>query len=490
MADKTIIMHISDLHFGIDKAPPEVWQYSREIYQKFLNGFSKMIKEEPSWIPDILVISGDIAWNGSEDNYKTANAFFEDFFSIEGNRITKENVILCFGNHDVDRKAFENSIYTCGEEKLENRNRGIIIYRPKPNINDLNDYHAIPLHIGHRHPHFQYIERFCQDMKFSPLSLSNADNSYKYAYGSRQNVNGIDFICLNTEWDCWGQWDYWEKNNDSSLLRIGLETYKEAINKLTGDPFMLGTRPRFVVYHRPLECLHSYEQFCEDANGSDRCVANLFYRQTDVSLTGHIHQTYGIYDGNNGAHTRISAGAVYAKNGIKKSKFSFSCNLISIPKTLKEGANVCEIRQFRYYPTPSDVQWGLVPFLDTFDIIRIKDYAEVSKCLRALEDYERNECDNAYPRVLFNNLSESGKQIVISTRGARRLNEIFKEELIKQRKKKFIAPLASFIEKNSNANSSGGNSIYSTKSDEKVKALELDMDGTSSGGIVSPDPKR
>lgn len=85
------ILHISDLHFGTKKNEDKS-RYDDNFVKKFLDQFNDTHV-------DYLLVSGDIANESKELEYDTASVFLNRV--ITELSITKNNVILCMGNHDI-----------------------------------------------------------------------------------------------------------------------------------------------------------------------------------------------------------------------------------------------------------------------------------------------------------------------------------------------------------------------------------------------------
>jgi len=344
--DMTVIMHISDLHFGIEKAKRGLSdagkQYRKTVLENFKKDFCKIIKTRPNLKPDILVVSGDISYGGLSSGYADAMIFLTEILDQFG--IKKENVILCFGNHDVDASLISELPKGSGKF-FEIRDRELIeLTRPDSGCS-FQEYFNFELDVSKRYHRFLQAEKFCRDMDFKPLeNCSVSPNKYNYTYGFR-NVEGIDFFCLNTEWDYWGAGDKKAKEN---TLRIGSNICLEI---LVRDDCQ-NAPPRFIVFHRQLKYLHPAENILTGDN-TDRRVGNLIYRHGDVSLNGHDHIST-ICSSNQSApylHTTISAGAIHTPPTPPEKgadTWEFSCNLIFVPKQNPDNHYKCKRLLYKY----------------------------------------------------------------------------------------------------------------------------------------------
>lgn len=93
------ILFLSDLHFGREFVSYEC--KDRETIQESL--IQTIIALPQNMKPHYIVVTGDIAWTGSENEYGSAYNWFSRLLSqlgYEGDRIT-----FCVGNHDINRRV-------------------------------------------------------------------------------------------------------------------------------------------------------------------------------------------------------------------------------------------------------------------------------------------------------------------------------------------------------------------------------------------------
>lgn len=415
---RTIILHMSDLHFGIPERRQSAADRT-EMLDSFLICYKDLLQKRPNWAPDVLVLSGDIAWSGSESDYKEAEIFFNRFLSVPENKITPSQVVACFGNHDkctdpyliptpdTSTSAFDLHLRTY----LQRPNEGTT---GSPEERALKDAFALmPTDVEKYYHCFQNAEKFCNDMNFINLKLAAVASQYKHAYGLC-TVNGIEFIVLNTEWDFWGKDDkYAEKR-----LRLGLKLCQRAEAK-PRQPFIYGTPPRFVVFHRGMEHLHAMEQPTSQLSNSDTCVGNII-QLNDVTLNGHEHM-YHIKKC--GAHTDIMAGTIHSTDSRE-----FSCNLIAIPAKLKSGLNPCEIRRFSYSPGNVFAPWHIERAGESFHIVRLTSSERVSDFLdtmASLSDMTQKQDGKQLIAEIYSSLTPEEKEILVTVLS----EEVFHEAL-------------------------------------------------------------
>lgn len=78
--DEVNIFHISDLHFGIEKSDKNEFKINAERQAKTIKSLIKTLKDDlrvpQNWKPDVVVISGDIGWTGSSEEYEKYKSLF------------------------------------------------------------------------------------------------------------------------------------------------------------------------------------------------------------------------------------------------------------------------------------------------------------------------------------------------------------------------------------------------------------------------------
>ncbi len=98
MADVTVL-HLTDLHFGWESEPGK-----RAERQLVLDGLIDRVAALPKeWRPQIVCISGDIAWKGKAPEYALAKTWLTKLLTRLG--LTFADVVVCAGNHDTDREV-------------------------------------------------------------------------------------------------------------------------------------------------------------------------------------------------------------------------------------------------------------------------------------------------------------------------------------------------------------------------------------------------
>src|ERR1019366_7149548 len=93
-----VVLHLSDVHFGCDKSDS-----ARALRQLALDGItSAILKVEPEWRPTIVCLSGDIAYRAKSSEYEEAAEWLAKL--LKELSIPSDHVVICAGNHDIDRE--------------------------------------------------------------------------------------------------------------------------------------------------------------------------------------------------------------------------------------------------------------------------------------------------------------------------------------------------------------------------------------------------
>ena len=263
------VMHISDLHFGIpDKTLGGYVEHRQMILDSFLNNLSILPSD---LLPDVLVITGDIGYSGSEDDYIKAKEFILEIINRLKGKITTNDIIICPGNHDVlippkrrrqEARPQKDRLEVEDLEPLTRDNIEASIYK------------------------FDNYIKFLKDLNICELEnramASDGDNAIHYLYGYRE-LKGIQFIVLNSEWDFFGKDD----KNAEGCLRLGADLVADALDYVNDQEDTI--KPVIAIFHRPfIPNIHISERNIykkKDYNNVDY----LLNANTDMILNGHVH---------------------------------------------------------------------------------------------------------------------------------------------------------------------------------------------------------
>ncbi len=104
------VLHLSDFHFSAASEAD-----ARPLLKRLLVDITR----DRGLKPDLIIVTGDIAQNGREDEYALASAWFRKLLSACG--LGPEHLVLVAGNHDVDRGAISRASSALQDELLKSK---------------------------------------------------------------------------------------------------------------------------------------------------------------------------------------------------------------------------------------------------------------------------------------------------------------------------------------------------------------------------------
>ncbi|OEU66083.1 MAG: hypothetical protein BBJ57_04430 [Desulfobacterales bacterium PC51MH44] len=248
----TIILHLSDLHFGWDGT--ELQGTDRTLA---LNGLRQCLPGlEPEWKPNTLLVTGDIGWKGKQSDYKESKLWLQKLF--EATELSAEALFLCPGNHDLKRSLAKTnsrpSTAKEADEVLSSKN--------------------VPEHF--QKPFEDYIS-FCREMGLHPYKIGDIES---YLFGSR-TLGELNVICINSAW-------FSKDKEDKGKLWLGLPLIKHLEeNGHLPHPNTSKDRPvTIALLHHPREWLHDYEIH---AYSNRKNTFDYLAERCHIILSGHTH---------------------------------------------------------------------------------------------------------------------------------------------------------------------------------------------------------
>ncbi|MGH1256539.1 MULTISPECIES: tetratricopeptide repeat protein [Bacillus] len=298
------ILHISDLHFGMESEKSETQKAHRDnALKEMINTLSKLEREDR---PHIVVISGDIAWQGKDSAYSIAGEWISDLLNMFN--IGMENLVICAGNHDISR----------------NKTMGM---HPPKNSKEADEWLSVENLENFIRP-FDAFEKFCEGIGIPKLSIG----SKEFNLVGQREIHGIKFVVLNSAWFCRG-------NEDRGELWLGLpqlqlmQSFEQLINPSDYDDGPV----TIAVVHHPKDWLNDEEQHTYERPSTYRYLSE----RTHLILSGHVH---GAIEEPTKMFNRaysVVGGATYAGERYR--------NNFSILKVNKES-RTCEQIPYEYDP--------------------------------------------------------------------------------------------------------------------------------------------
>ncbi|MGD9162405.1 MAG: SUMF1/EgtB/PvdO family nonheme iron enzyme [Desulfobacteraceae bacterium] len=267
MTQQLQILHLSDLHISTDS------NFDRSLVLDPL--IDRVKKDRKDGIkPELVIVTGDIAFKGIKEEYDEAKIFFADL--LEAMKLPEERLFIVPGNHDVNREKYRksdnltyNSMKDLNDE-LEN-----IEYRADL-LKGMTDY-------------FDFIKSTYPHIKPLHKNLIPFVTSCKAVCGKQ-----IGIVGLNSAWMC-------RKSPDEREISIGEYQIVNAMKELKGKNDLV-----ICAFHHPINWL-----WPEDKSRSRK------YLNEKVILCGHLHDAEGclLYDLDGKLHTFQAGGAYLNKKG-------------------------------------------------------------------------------------------------------------------------------------------------------------------------------
>ena len=260
------LLHISDLHIK----DSEEDKFDRGVV---LDPLIKRVKEdrEKGLRPEIVVVTGDVAFQGIESEYKLAKKFFYDL--LEAMELPDKRLFIVPGNHDVYRKKYPKSV-------------GIPVYKNMSELNkEIGDEDDRSFLLGVMEDYFAFIEDNYAHLKSMHDRLVPFVHVHEAGCGKR-----IGLVGLNSAWMC-------RKSPDEREIAIGEFQVKTAMEELKKKGKI---DLQISLFHHPLNWLWP----------EDRDISRSYLNGT-VVLSGHLHNSVGGYfhDQDGEIHQFIVGGA-------------------------------------------------------------------------------------------------------------------------------------------------------------------------------------
>ncbi|MBM3133776.1 MAG: hypothetical protein FJZ89_00490 [Chloroflexi bacterium] len=261
-------LHLSDLHFSA--SPRHAWE--ENIVLRALLGDLEALRAKENLTPDLILVSGDIAFSGAPEEYALAGHFFDELLRVS--RLPKERLIVVPGNHDVNRKEI-SPLTMRVTSTLDSRQAVDEILSSDPDRRlILNRFNAYTHFVG----------------GYFGASLPLGDG---YFYVRRVGLDSqrVAVLGLNSAWLAYGG------DEDRLRLALGERQVRLALDEAKD------AKLRIALLHHPLEWLRDFDRAdCEP----------LLMNGCDFILHGHLHQTGLLIQKTPDARSMvIAAGACY-----------------------------------------------------------------------------------------------------------------------------------------------------------------------------------
>lgn len=249
-------LHLSDLHmrksFEQDK-----------VLKQLLFDIEKNIKDK-NWRPDFVVVTGDIAFSATNDEYKLAVIFFDKLLDVTG--LTKKQLFLIPGNHDVDWTTFDEY------RKLElDSSQKVIKF-----LEDATSKARIDTFLKFKN-YGNFINSYFVDINQEPVRPFSCEK-YFYVDTIELHAGTVVIMGLNSAWASALMFDFaTKKTDDYQHLILGepqIDTAIELAKKKKADLVL-------ALVHHPLDWIVGFDQ---------EYVKIPLYKHCDLVLHGHLHE--------------------------------------------------------------------------------------------------------------------------------------------------------------------------------------------------------
>jgi tetratricopeptide (TPR) repeat protein/DNA repair exonuclease SbcCD nuclease subunit len=279
------ILHVSDLHIFTNrtiagrkgvKGDPTLTEAALEDMENQLDSFLDSLKTTLSRLPEFrsadIVVTGDIAFSGSPDEYSRAGRFLNEVKSIVGTTDKPARVFLCPGNHDLKRN-------TRGIQKtwMEHISMG-----SRERTQDLYEECKDPVVVEG----FKKSQRHFYDFARSQgAGVPRKGQLFSHDFEELQNPSlTINLVGLNSSWLYGGPLEYFGfvgvQQAERAFDAVRAATRERVGRKKSIEPPRIGT-VNIVFLHHPSEA---------QAEPDQQEVQQLILDKSDLVLTGHVHQ--------------------------------------------------------------------------------------------------------------------------------------------------------------------------------------------------------
>ena len=302
MTDVVNILHLSDLHFGDESITDAARR--KNVLDKLIGTLKDV---DNKWKPQLVVISGDIGWTGSREDYELAKTWLKNL--LESLDLTAKELIICAGNHDIDL------------------NEADFLVTPDNN-QDADRYLQLENLKRFTSPFKNYIS-FCNDLGIQPLNLGE-ENSF--LVGSRKTEE-LQFVVLNSAW--------FFRRKKKRELWIGLPQIQlmKANRQLVDDQVI-----SIAIMHHPPECLHEEET---NSFGTRLNTYEYLSRYCSLVFSGHVHGALKKCDQKYENAFLFTGGSSYSGDRVRNNFSLYQVNRKQFTVTRKP-----------YGYDPADMKWS------------------------------------------------------------------------------------------------------------------------------------
>ncbi len=278
------ILHITDFHYSSES----------KLMNDMIDSIINKIKELGHKF-DFILFTGDLVFSGTcQENFEKACLVLLNRLADDLN-LDKENIIICPGNHDIDRDKIHSALYDYFDNHIGSNSELNDFYKNKPDtfhdsLKPLDNYR-------------NFVKGFYNDDDSVNIIKELYSIHYRDVDGGR-----IGFVCLNSPW-----LSNLNKSNSEDLgnLMIPSVVMEEISNLLHKD-----LTKKILLLHHPL-------YFLKDDNRYE--IENCVYNNYDMLFYGHVHKisTMSRHTGANGIFEHMSRASLTSSSNL-------GCSIITL----------------------------------------------------------------------------------------------------------------------------------------------------------------
>ncbi|MCG8357485.1 MAG: SUMF1/EgtB/PvdO family nonheme iron enzyme [Kiloniellales bacterium] len=242
------ILHFSDIHFREEKS------WDADAVLRALTRFIKKEVEDEGLAPDLVAITGDLAYSGSSKEYALAREWLEDqLWPALADVLPRDLLLLVPGNHDVDRSKVSRGVRSMQDGLLRARSQDEIAEL----LSDKDDRrNMLRRHAGYM--------KFVADWygKRQPLPWWQRTIELR---GTRLHFAGLD-----SAWMSCG-------DKDRGSLLLGRYQLTQSVMSEEAE----GADWRIALMHHPWDYLAEFDH---------RAARSSVHQHCDLLLRGHLHE--------------------------------------------------------------------------------------------------------------------------------------------------------------------------------------------------------
>jgi hypothetical protein len=263
-------LHLSDTHFRED----ELWD-RRATLRALITKVSEL--KSKGLAPDMVFVTGDIAWSGKPKEYEQATRFFHELNKVI-DLDPKDRWFLVPGNHDVDRSRIKAAHRAITASLQDEATVEELLLRDPDSLRSLST-------------RLEAYYNFAADF-LGPARAVQPDRPWRTDVREFDGVS-IGILQLNSAWIAEGG------EADNANLLIGEAQVREALDA-TPDAFL-----RIALMHHPLRNLRDFDENRVESLLGTKSGAAFFLR-------GHLHlNRTKVQSSPDGNLFELAAGTLY-----------------------------------------------------------------------------------------------------------------------------------------------------------------------------------